>query len=59
MPRGGHRPGAGRTPLPEDVKRHKITIRIKPEAADWLRAQADSQGQTIERLIEEAMQKQK
>ena len=58
MPRGGHRPGAGRTPLPEDVKRHKITIRLKPEAIEWLRSQPVSQGQAIEQLIEEARHKE-
>ena len=58
MPRGGKREGAGRNPLPEGDKRHKITVRLLPEAISWLRAQPTSQGAAIERLILEAKQKE-
>lgn len=58
MPRGGKRPGAGRKSLPEDVKKHKITVRLKREAVEWLREQPVSQGQAIEDLIEGARRKE-
>ncbi|AHE99845.1 hypothetical protein [Thioalkalivibrio paradoxus] len=40
------------------MKKHKITVRLKREAVEWLREQPVSQGQAIEDLIEGARRKE-
>ena len=40
--RGGKRNGAGRKPLPPDIKKQPITIRLKPALIAWLKAQDGS-----------------
>lgn len=57
MPRpahGGRREGAGRPKLPEPEKRVMVALRLRPDLAQWLRDQPESQAATVERLLEEA-----
>jgi len=52
--RGGKRKGAGRKPVPEHLKRNKMTgVRIQQWLLDWLMSQPESSGKIIERVLVE------
>lgn len=52
-PRGGKRKGAGRKPLPDKLKRKRITIRLPISLIDWLNKNKNgSLGRMIEKAIE-------
>jgi hypothetical protein len=57
-PHGGRREGAGRPKLPESQKRVMVSLRLRPDLAQWLREQPESQTATMDRLLEEARGKE-
>lgn len=50
MASGGARPGAGRKKMTDAVP---VCWRISPLANDWIRRQAQDQGVTIARIVDE------
>lgn len=50
MNHGGARPGAGRKKMTDTVP---VCWRISPQANEWIRKQADEQGVTIARIVDE------
>ena len=52
--RGGARPGAGRPTLGAQ-KRVMLAVRLPPDVVEWLRAQPESQGAMMERLLRAEM----
>lgn len=58
--RGGKRVGAGRKPMTEDKKKVQVTIYLKPETREMLKALSrdnEPMGDLIERLVNEYQQK--
>lgn len=49
QPRGGTRPGAGRPLLDQSKRRVTITIRVRPDVAQWLR---DHQGYSVGHAVD-------
>jgi len=50
--RGGKREGAGRPPVPPNLKRVKMTgVRIQQWILDWLMSQPESGGKIIEDVL--------
>ena len=54
MARGGARLGAGRKPVPPQIKKMPISIKLPKWLIDWLDAQEESRPN----LIEEALRRQ-
>ena len=54
MSRGGVRLGAGRKPVPAELKKDPISIKLPKWLIDWM----DSQQESRPNLIEEAMRRQ-
>lgn len=50
MASGGSRPGAGRKKMTDTVP---VCWRISPQANEWIRRQAQEQGVTITRIVDE------
>lgn len=50
MSHGGARPGAGRKKMTDAVP---VSWRIRPQAIEWIRRQAEEQGVTIARIVDE------
>lgn len=50
MSHGGSRPGAGRKKMTDAVP---VCWRISPQANAWIRKQAEEQGVTIARIVDE------
>ena len=50
MASGGARPGAGRKKMTDAVP---VCWRISPQANEWIRRQAQDQGVTIARIVDE------
>ena len=51
-PRGGKRKGAGRKPLPDELKRKRITIRLPINLINWLQVnRKGSFGCMVEKAI--------
>lgn len=48
--KGGLRPGAGRKKMTDAVP---VCWRISPQANEWIRKQAEEQGVTIARIVDE------
>jgi hypothetical protein len=57
MPHGGARPGAGRKPLPESLRRCNVTVKIRPSADKrWAQLAEEahmSKGGVVEWLTED------
>lgn len=53
MSKGGRRPGAGRKPAPVNEKRVTMSVRITPEAKEWLGVIATREGKSASRLLED------
>lgn len=51
---GGKREGAGRKPLPKNIKKVGILVKLPPDLVAWMDAQAESRPI----LIEKAMRQQ-
>jgi uncharacterized protein (DUF4415 family) len=49
--RGGKRKGAGRKPLPPDIKKQPITIRLKPALLAWMKSQDGSYSAQINNAL--------
>jgi len=50
--RGGKRKGAGRKPVPEHLKRNKMTgVRIQQWILTWLMTQPESSGKIVENAL--------
>lgn len=49
--RGGKRKGAGRKPLPPDIKKQPITIRLKPALIAWMKSQDGSYSAQISNAL--------
>ena len=50
--RGGKRKGAGRPPVPPNLKRVKMTgVRVQKWILDWLMSRPESSGQIIEAVL--------
>lgn len=54
MSRGGKRPGAGRKPVPPELKKEPISIKLPKWLIDWMDVQEESRPQ----LIEDALRRQ-
>ena len=54
MTRGGKRPGAGRKPVPPELKKEPISIKLPRWLIDWM----DNQEESRPKLIEEALLRQ-
>lgn len=54
MSRGGARLGAGRKPVPAELKKEPISIKLPKWLIDWMDTQEDSRAN----LIEEALRRQ-
>ena len=54
MTRGGRRLGAGRKPVPPDLKKMPISIKLPQWLIDWM----DNQEESRPKLIEEALRSQ-
>ena len=54
MSRGGRRLGAGRKPVPKELKKEPISIKLPRWLLDWMDTQEESRPQ----LIEEALRRQ-
>lgn len=54
MSRGGVRLGAGRKPVPAELKKEPISIKLPKWLIDWM----DEQQESRPNLIEEAMRRQ-
>lgn len=52
--KGGKREGAGRKPLPKNIKKVGILVKLPPDLLAWMNAQAESRPI----LIEKAMRQQ-
>jgi len=50
--RGGTRVNAGRPALDPDQKRVTVTVRLRPDVAEWLKAQPGSVGVAIDALFD-------
>ena len=48
--RGGARKGAGAKPIPEHLKRERITVRLPNWLIEWLKKQSN-QGRVIEKAL--------
>jgi len=48
--KGGKRPGAGRKPSPDNLKRERVTIRLPKWLIEWLKKHKD-QGKTVEEAL--------
>lgn len=53
---GGAREGAGRKRMPIEQKRVNLTLKIKPDAAQYLRNKAKEKNISIGKLIETMVQ---
>ena len=51
MARGGKRLGAGRKPVPAELKKMPISIKLPKWLIDWLDEQGDSRPNVIERAL--------
>ena len=51
MARGGKRLGAGREPVPAELKKMPISIKLPKWLIDWLDEQGDSRPNVIERAL--------
>ena len=51
MARGGKRLGAGRKPVPAELKKMPISIKLPGWLIDWLDEQGDSRPNVIERAL--------
>ena len=54
MSRGGKRLGAGRKPVPKELKKEPISIKLPRWLIDWM----DTQEESRPKLIEEALRRQ-
>ena len=54
MSRGGKRPGAGRKPVPADLKKMPISIKLPLWLIKWM----DEQEESRAKIIEEALRRQ-
>ena len=54
MSRGGRRLGAGRKPVPKELKKEPISIKLPRWLIDWM----DTQEESRPKLIEEALRRQ-
>lgn len=52
MAHGGTRPGAGRKAMTPDKVRVQLGARVLPGAKAWLEQQAEKQGVSVGRIIE-------
>lgn len=50
--RGGTRVNAGRPALDPDQKRVTVTVRLRPDVAEWLKAQPGSVGAAIDAMFD-------
>lgn len=53
MAHGGARPGAGRKAIPDECKRLTISARVSADTRAWLFDQAQYQGVSVGRIIDE------
>jgi hypothetical protein len=53
--RGGNRPGAGRPPLPEELRREKTSFTLVPETKKLIRDIAESEGLSNSKVIDKAI----
>lgn len=52
MSHGGARPGAGRKAIHPDMLRVQLGARVLPGVKNWLSEEAERQGVTVGRIIE-------
>lgn len=51
MSRGGARKGAGRNPLPENLKKQGVYLKFTPWVKEWLQKQSEAQGVLVEAAL--------
>lgn len=54
---GGAREGAGRKRMPVEQKRVNLTLKIKPDVANYLRSKAKEQNISIGKVVEHMVDK--
>lgn len=50
--KGGKRPGAGRKPTPDNLKKNRVTLRFSQYVIDWLKKHGNQSKITEEALVE-------
>ena len=58
MTHGGSRKGAGRKPSVETETFVRVSFRLPPDCAEWLKRKGRKQGQVVAALIRESMKKE-
>lgn len=49
--KGGTRKGAGRRPLPPEIKKQAVSIKLPPKLIKWMDAQRESRAILIEKYL--------
>jgi len=52
MSRGGNRKGAGRKPIPDNLRKNKVSLRFSQYVIEWLKKYGNQSKTTEEALIE-------